>query len=530
MKVKKENRNLKIYYYLAKSKKRRIQLESIDIYALLFLNEQGILSQPQFYEFYSLLKHISDAAFRRKMSRWDNANIIEKRKEKMQNGYEMAIINLTPAGQTILKKLGYLGMEEKLKYQARSNLDHTLAIKQSVIEVLKCISQKEPFYIADGGKYVIPFKEDNYEDLEQPIIIFKKQNFGNDLIPSLKSLSQYNATFIDKHKELGVLQSFIPQEFPHIKDQLGDRTGLIPDWIFKIRDTFLYIEVDSGNEKIKTKRDHTNTIIEKHDVRSIEGKLYRYEELARNDREHNHKVIFALMDDSDVVITKNIHSNKDIRIANLKHEIAHMNDYKDWRIDVYVTGMKRLYKVVEAVYLELIDSIKSYSYEVYKKTFITLIRAGLKPNWIDLKFMVVSNKFYPTLGISTNSLNFIPDSLFRYYQDSGDKYEQYFIPVFIREGNVKDMERLAYYSIPTANGRFKYNAKILALYKRKEELFNDVIRKTKKVNTNKITKEKVDNNGMDIENIVFVAIDDISKGKLLLYNANKKQIHKCQLF
>ncbi|EOR25781.1 hypothetical protein A499_03978 [Niallia nealsonii AAU1] len=521
---------MKVYYYLSKSKKRRIQLESIDIYALLFLNEQGILSQPQFYEFYSLLKHISDAAFRRKMSRWDNANIIEKRKEKMQNGYEMAIINLTPAGQTILKKLGYLGMEEKLKYQAKSNLDHTLAIKQSVIEILKCISQKEPFYIADGGKYVIPFREDNDEDLEQPIIIFKKQNYGNDFIPSLKSLSQYNATFIDRHRELGVPQSFIPQEFTLINKQLGDKTGLIPDWIFKIRDTYLYIEVDSGNEKIKTKRDHTNTIIEKHDVRSIEGKLYRYEELAKNDREHNHKVIFALMDDSDVVITKNIHSNKDIRIANLKHEIAHMNDYNDWKIGVYVSGMKRFYTVFEAVYLELINNIKSYNYEVYKNTFITLIKAGLKPNWKNLKFMVVAKHFYPTLGISTNSLNFIPDFLFRYYQDTEDKYEQYFIPVFIREGNVKDMERLAYYTIPTANGWFKYNAKILALYERKDELFNDVIRKTKKVNTNKITREIVDNNGMDIDNIVFAAIDEISNGKLLLYNANKKQIDKSQLF
>ncbi|WP_254624383.1 hypothetical protein [Cytobacillus firmus] len=92
------------------------------------------------------------------------------------------------------------------------------------------------------------------------------------------------------------------------------------------------------------------------------------------------------------------------------------------------------------------------------------------------------------------------------------------------------MERLAYYTIPTADGQFKYNAKILALYERKEELTNDVIRKTKKVKTNKITKKIVDNNGMDIDNIVFVAIDDISKGKLLLYNANKKPIEKSQLF
>lgn len=522
---------MKIYYYLSKSKNRRIQLEIIDIYALLFLNEQSILSQPQFHEFYSLLKQISEAAFRRKMSRWNNANIINKRKVKLQNGYEMAIISLTPAGQTILKKLGYLSNREKLKYQAKSNLDHTLAIKQSIIEVLKCASHREHFYIADGGKYVIPFGvEDDNNELVQPIIIFKKQDFGNDFIPHLKSLTKYNATFIERHKTFGVLQSFAPQNFIYFKEQIGGKTGLAPDWIFKVRDTFIYIEVDSGSEKIKAKRDYTNTIIEKHDVKSIEGKLYRYEEFARNDREHNHKVIFALIDNSDVVTTTNNHTNKDMRIANLKHEIAHMANYKDWVIEVYVTGMKRFSYIMESLYIELTDNIKSDNYEVYKQAFINLIKGGLKPDWKNLKFMFVKKRHYQTLGIPLNTLNFIPDFLFRYYQDTENKYEQYFLPLFIREGNVKDMEMLAYYTIPIADGRFKYNAKIIALYKTKEELFNDVIRRTKKVIINKITKEIVDNNGMDIDNIIFVALDELFEGKLILYKANKNTIEKSQFF
>ncbi|MFP7492995.1 hypothetical protein SFC66_04325 [Terribacillus saccharophilus] len=83
------------------------------------------------------------------------------------------------------------------------------------------------------------------------------------------------------------------------------------------------------------------------------------------------------------------------------------------------------------------------------------------------------------------------------------------------------METLAYYTIPTAEGRFKYNAKILAIYKTKEELFNDVIRKTKKVTVNKTTKEIVDNNGMDINNIVFVAMDELYEGKLHLTQLKK---------
>ncbi|UPG61668.1 hypothetical protein [Metabacillus endolithicus] len=177
---------MKINYYLTKSKRRRIQLESRDVFTLLFLNEQSILSQPQLYEFYSFFANISEAAFRRKMSRWNDANIINKRKVKMENGYELAIIELTIAGQSILKKLGYLNENEKLKYQAKSYLDHTLAIKQSVIEVLRNVSNIDPFYIADGGKYIIPLREgDNEDELEQTAIIFKNQNFGSDFIPLL---------------------------------------------------------------------------------------------------------------------------------------------------------------------------------------------------------------------------------------------------------------------------------------------------------------------------------------------------------
>ncbi|OXT17178.1 hypothetical protein B9K06_12510 [Bacillus sp. OG2] len=522
---------MKIYYYLSKSKKRRIQLESKDIYALLFLNEQSILSQPQFHEFYSLLKPISEAAFRRKMSRWNNANIINKRKVKMKNGYEMGIIELTNSGQSILKKLGYLKENEKLKYQAKSNLDHTLAIKQCVIEFLKNVSHLDPFYIADGGKYVIPFgEEDRNDELEQPMIIFKKQNFDNDFIPPLKSLAKYNPDFIEKYKKSGIVQSFVPQDFTHIKEQLGDKTGLTPDWIFKVKDTFIYVEVDSGSEKIKTKRDHANTIIEKHDVKSIEGKLYRYEELAKNDPEHKHKVIFALMDDSDVVKTTNIHSNKNTRIANLKHDIAHMNHYKDWDIDVCVTGMKRLNALVQAIYKELLGNKELDIIQKYRVIVSSLIEAGLRPNWKNTRARLVRMSDYKSNNISINGLNYVPDVLCRFFQEQDNKYEQYFVPIFIREGNVKDMEILAYYTIPTADGRFKYNAKILAMYETKEELFNDVLRKTKKVNANKITKEKVDNNGMDTDNILFVALDELSEGQLRLYDADKKIVYVSQLF
>jgi hypothetical protein len=522
---------MKIYYYLSKSKTQRIELETPDINALLFLNEQGILSQPQFHEFYSISKKISEAAFRRKMSRWNTAKIISKSKVKMQSGYEMAIINLTAAGQNILKKAGYLQMDEKLKYQAKTNLDHTLSIKQSVIEVLKISSKINPYYIADGGKYLISFKDNYKGGFEEPIILFKKQDFGNDSIPHLQSLIKSNNALIVKLKELGALQSFLPQDFQNTNDHLGDKDiGLTPDWIFKIQDTFLYIEVDSGSEKIKIKRDDTRSIIDKHDVKSIEGKLYRYEKLAKENNGHKHIVIFSLMDDSKVVITKNLHTNKDKRIANLKHDIAHMDDYSKWNIDVYVIGMKRYYSLIKSIYIQLFNSKKLDTHDIYKQAFIKLIQAGLKPNWESTKYSIVLKQNYAELGIFTDSLNFTPEVLFRYRQATENRYQQFLIPIFMREGNVKDMEILAYYTIPIADGRFGYNTKILALYETRNQLFNDILRKTMKVTTNKITGELIDNNGMDVDNIIFAAQDELTRGILRLYKASGNIIDKSELF
>lgn len=512
---------MKIYFYLSNKSKSRIQLESIDIYALLFLNEQGMLSQPQFHEFYTLLKPINKAAFRRKMTRWDEANIINKHKNSLKNGYEIATIELTHSGQSILKKIKFLPDDVKLKYKSKSNLDHTLTIKQTVIEFLKIARKRHQFYIAEGGKYLIPLDK-NFQayKTEKPIIIYKKQNYGKDEIPRFESSEFINKELITKYKENGILQSFLPQHLEKTKTM-----GVISDWVFKIKDTFIYIEVDSGSEKIKTKRDITNTIIEKHDIKSIEGKLYRYEEIAKNDKTHKHKVIFALMDDSNVVITTNIHSNKYTRIANIKHDIAHMDYYKDWEIDVYVTAMKRFNSIVESLYIEIFEDVILDRINRYKEVFATLVTAGFTPPGENTKYTLIRD--YKSRNISINNLNYVPDVLFRFFQE---QYEQYFLPFFIREGNVKDMEILSYYTIPIAKGTFLYNTKILVLYKTKEELFNDILRKTKKVTINKMTRETVDNNGLETDNILFVAIDEVTEGKLRLYNADKKIIQISQLF
>lgn len=522
---------MKVYYQLAKTKKR-IQLEDHDIQALLFLNEQGLLSQPQFHEFYNLLKPIDEAAFRRKMSRWDDANIINKAKQRLQDGHEIALIDLTHAGQTILKKLGFIPHEDSLKYKPKRNIDHTLTIKQSVIEFLKVASGNSSFYFAEGGKYIIPLKPNAIKyNVSEPVKIYKKQNLGTDVIPSFDVFGGYNLTQLTQLKERGILVSYVPSYLDN--DLLN---GLTPDWVFQVKDDYFYIEVDSGSEKVKTARDRANFIINKFDVKSIEGKLYRYEEMAKALKKkatsegkkytQEHHVIFALMDDSKTVITTNIQSKKDTRIANLKHDIGFMDNFGQWNVDVYVVGMKRYAALMKKLRINSINKKEVDYVQEYLKVLNALYKLHLVPNgW---KTTIRKAEQFKSLSLPTN-LNYNVDAVYMFLKEV-NQFDQYILPLFIQEGNVLDMEKLAYFTEPIGDGRFKTDAKILAIYRTKDELENDIFRKTKNVYTNKHSGVRVDNNGMDTDNILMVAVDELANGILKVYDTNKNEINVSQLF
>ena len=111
-----------------------------------------------------------------------------------------------------------------------------------------------------------------------------------------------------------------------------------------------------------------------------------------------------------------------------------------------------------------------------------------------------------------------------------NKHDQNIIPVFVQEGNVEDMEKVAYLTVPVEKGEFKTEAKILVIYETKEELENDVLRKTKNIYTNKFTGAQVDNNGMKTDDLLLIAIDELKAGKLAVYSADKQVITPHRLF
>lgn len=388
---------------------------------------------------------------------------------------------------------------------------------------MKIASRHTDFYFAEGGKFIIPLRPHGVNlNVKEPIIIHKRKDGGTDYIPKFSPFGEYNQKALSIYKDKGgALISYNPQT-------LENMNGLISDWIFRVKNDFYYIEVDSGHERIKSSRDYNNHIIDISDVKSIEGKLYRYKEMAKEQQneEYSHHVIFVAIDNSKVVLTTNIHSNKEKRIANLKHEIAFMNEFPQWNMDVFVVGMKRFSAVMEKLYYQAIGKQSPHTIKDYYDVLKMMYELKFVPS--DWRAGIVKPEQYGAVNLPVQ-LNYNPDVIYGFVRKT-DNFDQYILPLFIREGNVLDMEKMDYLTGPVADGRFKTNAKILAIYETKEQLINDVLRKTKNVYRNKQTGEEVNNNGMNTEDLLFVAVDELEGGLLNIYNAEREIIKPHQLF
>lgn len=168
-----------IYHYKQQNK---IELAMTDLALLLFLYDQSLLSQQQLFRYYTLISDFkSDAAFRRKMSKWHQACLIRKTKKNIVNGYQLALLTITEAGLVLLKALGLLPQNIKRKYVSKVNIDHTIAIKNSFIDFISIVLRYEPFYISDRENICIPIHPDFhiYYDLEGEDLYYKQEGLLN---------------------------------------------------------------------------------------------------------------------------------------------------------------------------------------------------------------------------------------------------------------------------------------------------------------------------------------------------------------
>jgi hypothetical protein len=198
-----------------------------------------------------------------------------------------------------------------------------------------------------------------------------------------------------------------------------------PDWTIRNKDTVVYIELDTGHEKLN----------------QIKEKMKRYSALAMQKPMLKHIVVFIALDDS--FLTRFSYGTKETRIANMKSVLLHQDDFHHSNLNTYVVPLRHSH--------ELVYRLITHE-EQDTKDVVELHIEGT---------LVVLNEFNKTFPYSVEML---PKQLPILSQD--DRYfvfpcrfrsertsrEDVLLLVGLEAGNINMLDRLVYYAERANNG------------------------------------------------------------------------------
>lgn len=498
------NSEFKIHF-IYNSKGQRVELGYAEIQALLFLNEHNFLSQPQLYEFFSFVHLIHPASFRKKTGKWLEAGLIKKKSLRLQNGHSVVIISLAGAGLTVLKKLNYVKETARVKPPSLNNIDHSLAIRQVILDVIaNHRKQTDAKVYSAKDLYFIGIQPDVFfQTLTEPVIIYKSKQLGEDCLNHFK---RYGT--VPGFKDT-LLTSINPYR------EKDEHTEVVADWIFEFQDKYLHLEVDCGNEQIRKSKNIHDT--------SFEGKLSRLQpQLQKQGLDpSNYHVLFVMVDNrEDAVLTQN-HSTHLTRIANVKQEIARFSEFNQWDFEMYVIQFSR----AKGFLKDFFRKITEPPLDEVNLTDQLMIAFHQKKElqFSDWEFFF-SGKDDILKNTSFFQDGYIPEKTL-VYKNIKHKTNQFLIPFFMHEGNVKTAEQLAILADRVNKGYYgNSTTKILVIYPTTDELVYDVFRKIK--------KNSKDNFAMDTSKMLFLSLPNFTCkfDKPKFFNKSKEQISYSCIF
>lgn len=492
-------------HFIYNNKGQRVELGYAEIQTLLFLNEHSFLSQPQLYEFYSFVHSVHPATFRKKTSKWLEAGLIKKKSISLQNGHSVVIISLAGAGLTVLKKLGYVKETARVKPPSQSNIDHSLAIRQVVLDVIANHRKRtgSQIYLAKS-LYVIGIQPDVFfKTLTEPVILYKSKQLGEDRL--------------NHFKRYDTVQNFEDTFFTSINPyrEKNEHTEVVADWLFEFQGKYLHLEVDCGNEQIRKSKNIHDT--------SFEGKLSRLQpQLQKQGLDSsNYHVLFVMVDNrEDAVLTQN-HSTHLTRIANIKQEIARFSEFKQWEFEMYVIQFSRakgflkdFFRKITEPTLDEVNLTDQLMVAFHQKKELQF------SDW-EFYFLEKDDTLKDTSFFKDG---YIPEKTL-VYKNIKYKTNQFLIPFFMNEGNVKIAEQLAILAERVNKGYYGgSNTKILVIYPTTGELAYDVLRKIK--------KNSKDNFAMDTSKMFFISLENFTSKYAIpkLFNESKKRLPYSSIF
>ncbi len=493
-------------HFIYNNKGHRVELGYPEIQTFLFLNEHNFLSQPQLYRFYSFVQLVHPATFRKKTSKWLEAGLIKKKSVALHNGHSVVIISLAGAGLTMLKKLGYVNEQARVKSPSLSNIDHSLAIREVILDVIDNHRQRTDaqIYFAKELYYIGIQPNVFFGTLTEPVLIYKTKQLGEDRLNYFK---RYSGTLPNYKNTL--LTSINPYK------ENDKHTEVIADWIFETEGQYLHIEVDCGNEQIRKAKSGHDT--------SFEGKLSRLQpQLVKKEIiPSNYHVLFVMVDNrKDAVLTR-LHPNRETRIANVKQEIARFPEFNQWQFEMYVIRFSRANGFLKNYFRKVTEPSTDESHLINHLFDAFYRKEDLQLSDWEFSYMnkdnILNNKIFPLDG-------YIPEKTL-VYENYKHSTLQFLIPFFMEEGDVKKGEQLAALAEGINSGKY-YNrfTKILVVYPDISELGYDILRKNK--------KNSKDDFAIDTSKMFFISFENFSSKYDIpkLFNESKMQLPYSSIF
>lgn len=432
------NDNYKLIYKYKKDK--QIELKVEDLKVLLFLYDQSLLSQPQLFSYYQLVSDFkSDSAFRRKVSKWNEAGIIRKIKRNKIIGYQLAIVQLTEAGLRILVELGLVPNDVNLKYAAKSNLDHTLAIKEVLISWLKsCNVAGHSYYVSENHKLVVPIDTElKFEHLIAKDIFIKNEGLSTNYYNHYMKIELINNAaikVIDNNKLLSY--------------------GLKPDLILSYDNDIVYYEIDTGSESLGS--------YDSKNVNTIKGKINRYNEY----KSENLNVIFLVLDEYQSFKTIREYTNRSRRVFNIKDAVSDM--VLDSHLNMFVLPFSRIESNIK-LFMK-----KGFALNLLDEIFLDVVRDALsKKSKNEWKILREAQEFIQADVRVYNFGDKLPEAIFQ------NKEGKLVIPLYLKEGNINDYRLLIHYLEKLNKGDFMLSTDFLLVYYDEVMLTSDVLPRNK---------------------------------------------------
>lgn len=484
-------------------------------YTLALLGVDGPFTQQQLLDIYKIYGDMAtDKSWSKKVVKMSDLKFLTQKNINIRkrDGMQFNFVEITENGMDFLKETGFVHKAAKIRNNSTG--DHTIGIRQVLIDVLKVIAEYEEL----GGKYVTQntiFPIGKFDTNEKPDNVFRfyqDEKLGvNDTIrlfhKTKEEISSAKTNFVTS------LNSYATSIFKE--------TGLFPDWVFQLKRNLFHIEVDSGKQSFEKKSDVVDAVGEAKQT-TIKQKIEKYFEIAEKLPNHKHHAIFVLLDDS--ITTKKYFGNRTTRIRNLKDGIGELL-IKDVpaNLKVSVISLERAKDFFSTHFLNVLETEKQ-DLKRLNAAIKSLNRSSIYP--YDMKIIKRANMEDWDVEVKKDIMK-TPFLISSFYKNLKLKEEQKklslvhhnIVPVVVKEGDVLTYTKINQYSKMFREQVFK-KTKLLLIYDTKKSMEQDVLHTVPKRN-------KLEN--PLYQNVLLMPLDEWEKGKQNFYGIDQKTLSASDL-